>query len=73
MSDDEQPDYLEALEQLNSELDGLDAALEPLFESTLADVLAKSDKPLERAKMSATLAFTMHDLMWSASGGTAEE
>ena len=72
MADETQP-FVAALTLLDDQLDGLEAALEPLFASSLEETLGRLDTPLDRAKLNVLIGYLMHDLVWSTSTSLGSE
>lgn len=56
-----------ALAELSSAVATLSAALSPLLATSLVEVVEEGIEPLEKAKLEVTMAYVVHDLIWSES------
>jgi hypothetical protein len=53
------------LEDLSVAINTLSSALSPLLQSSLAELVENGIAPLEKAKLEVTMAYVVHDLVWS--------
>ena len=60
-------DPIETLSTLSEAVTELEAALSPILAVPLSELLSTSTNSLEKAKLDITLAYVVHDLIWSTS------
>lgn len=60
-------DPIETLSTLSTAVQELEAALSPILAIPLVELLANATDSLEKAKLDVTLAYVVHDLIWSTS------